>query len=91
MLFKPALLSHSMNGKGRFSIERPSIMISDQGRQLIHQQRHGEIVANQFLEIDLEKLKAAVSLGHARAVGKPKDLAVCLRPDQSIVIGLHDS
>jgi len=39
MLFKPALLSHSMKWQSRFSIERPAIIITNQGQQLIHHKR----------------------------------------------------
>jgi hypothetical protein len=35
MLFKPVLLSHSMKWQSGFFIERPSIIISDQGQQPI--------------------------------------------------------
>jgi hypothetical protein len=38
------------------------------------------IVANQFLETDLEKLKAAVSMGYAR--GKLFEVAKTLPPDR---------
>src|SRR6476659_9794658 len=36
MLFKRALLSHSMKWQSAFSIEHTSIIISNQGQQLIH-------------------------------------------------------
>lgn len=70
MLFKPALLSHSMKWQSSMDqLEEAADQATEACGGDARQAIKALIVVNHFLETDLEKLRAAVSTGYPSLVG----------------------